>query len=261
MERPSLHALADWPVASATAPTTVGDLLDDFETAGCRAYVCGGAVRDAITGAAINDVDLAVAAPLPRIREIVTRRLGADRVSDYLPRFGVLKLGTDGDAIDIAMLRTPDDVGTAPSLADVTYARIGSLVEDARNRDITINTGYWSLRDGLQDPLGCALAHVRDREFAIAADARKAAIDPRVSLRCLLFQARGYRMRPDARHYVVERLAQDLHTFGTGLAAYVQTLARGHATTAAEIARLAAGLVDAATADRLQQACAGVGTA
>ncbi|WP_460759321.1 nucleotidyltransferase family protein [Lysobacter fragariae] len=234
-------------------------MLDAFASAGHEAYVCGGAVRDALAGDDINDVDIAVGAALPRIREVTAQLLGEDSTSAYLPRFGVLKVGPDGHGIDIAMLRTPDDVSDARTLSEVVYSRIGTLEQDARNRDLTINCGFWSHRHGFIDPLGCTERHILEREFEISADTRKVAIDPRLSFRCLLFQARGYRMRPDARRHITARLGPDMLSFADGLHDYLHTLVRGSTDTAAAICRAADGLVEPEVAAQLAEACAHVG--
>lgn len=260
MARRPLHALADWPVTGpGGAQLTVGALLEAFASAGHRAYVCGGAVRDAIAGDEIHDVDIAVDAALPCIRGIAEGVLGAGSTRDYLPRFGVLKIGHDGNGLDIAMLRTPDDASGARALSDVTYSRIGTLAQDARNRDLTINSGFWSPRHGFIDPLGCTARHIRAREFGISADPRKAAIDPRLSFRCLLFQARGYRMRPDARRHVGARLGADMRSFADGLRDYLHDLVRGSADTARALCQMAADLVGPEEAAAFGEACAHVG--
>ena len=260
MPQRSLHALADRAVTGLHGTSiTVGTLLDAFAKAGHAAYVCGGAVRDALAGEVINDVDIAVDATLPRIRDISARVLGDDSITAYLPRFGVLKTGHGDSAIDIAMLRTTDDVQDAPTLADVTYARIGTLEQDARNRDLTINGGFWSPRRGLVDPLGCVARDIDAREFGISADARKAAIDPRLSFRCLLFQARGYRMRADAQAHVRQRLGVDLRAFGDGIDDYLHVLVRGSPDTASAVCDAAVDLVAPDVLATLTEACARVG--
>lgn len=255
-----LHALTDWPIAGSNgANVTVGALLDVFAAGGHDAYVCGGAVRDALAGDVINDVDIAVDSSLPRIREIAEGLLGEGSTSTYLPRFGVLKIGNEANGIDIAMLRTPDDIRDARTLADVSYARVGTLEQDARNRDLTINSGYWSQQHGFVDPLGCTAQDIRQRQFGISADARKVAIDPRLSFRCLLFQARGYRMHTDALRHVSQSLGRDMQRMGEGLREYLHTLVRGSPSLAAAVGQGAKGLVEPAVATALAEACAHVG--
>lgn len=220
--------LGRWPVPVATgADWTVGRLLGAFEAAGFPAYVCGGAVRDLLAGAMPNDVDVAVAAPFDAMRRVLVQALGAEALSAELPAFGVVKIGRGGDAIDVAMLRTPDDIGPATTLQEVMYTRVGALADDARNRDLTVNCAYWHRSAGLVDPLGTALPDIARRAFDMAADPRKAAIDPRLSLRALLFEARGYAMGARAQAHVRARLAHDVAGYGAGLGAYVATLVRG----------------------------------
>lgn len=144
-------------------------------------------------------------------------------------------------------------------IGQVVYSRIGTLEQDARNRDLSINCGFWSQRFGLIDPLGCTERHIRRREFEVSADTRKSAIDPRLSFRCLLFQARGYRMRPDASRYVIERLGPDMRSFSDELQDYLHVLVRGSISLATAISNAAAELVAPELAAALEVACARVG--
>jgi poly(A) polymerase len=100
---------------------------------GFTAYLAGGCVRDRLLGAPAKDYDVATDA-----RPEVVRRL-FDRTVAVGARFGVIVVVLDGDQFEVATFRAdaPYLDGRRPS--DV---RFGSIEEDARRRDFTINGMY-----------------------------------------------------------------------------------------------------------------------
>lgn len=213
-------------------------MLETLRKRGHPSYVCGGAVRDTLAGLPFNDVDFVVAADFATLREIVHAEFGAGCERSANADFGLLKIGCDaGTEIDITMLRNPDDVGEAQRLEDVVFKLGSSLVEDAKIRDFTINCVYWNVLDGFIDPLGRGIDDIAKRRLEVAADPRKSRIDPRLSVRILLFGARGYAMEESATQYLLANLDRDLLRY-EALDHYVAMVVRGSIALAQEVRRV-----------------------
>lgn len=231
-------------------------MLGVFQQNGHASHVCGGAVRDTLAGQPFNDVDFVVEADFATIREIVHAEFGVCCERSSNRNFGLLKIGRDaGSEIDITMLRSPDDVGDAQRLEDVVYAPRTSLRDDARNRDLTINCVYWNALEGFVDPLGRGIEDIASRRFEVAADPRKSRIDPRLSVRILLFAARGYAMGESATEYLLGNLDRDLLRY-EALDQYVALVVRGSRILAQELRVVGhAYLRDAAARAAIDRAC------
>ncbi len=96
---------------------------------GAPVYLVGGAVRDALCGFPVDDVDLVVEGdPNPLVH-------GLDPDAVVHDRFGTAELRVDGFPVDVARARVEryDRPGALP---DVTP---GSIAEDLGRRDFTIN--------------------------------------------------------------------------------------------------------------------------
>jgi poly(A) polymerase len=106
---------------------------------GFQAYLAGGCVRDLLLGARAKDYDVATDA-----RPDVVRRLFEQTVA-VGARFGVIVVVLDGEQFEVATFRAdaPYLDGRHPS--DV---RFGSIEEDARRRDFTINGMYLEPQSG-----------------------------------------------------------------------------------------------------------------
>lgn len=118
-----------------------------------RWFVVGGAVRDALLGRTLGDVDVLCAGVEP---VALTRFLEERGSVDMVGRtFGVIKFaGNDGLALDIALPRRERPAGTG-GYRDVTvHADPRMPVEDdLARRDFTINAMAWeAAEDRLLDP-------------------------------------------------------------------------------------------------------------
>ena len=108
----------------------------------------GGAVRDALLGRAVTDIDIAT--PLPP--ETVMERLGKAGIATVPTGLshGTVTVALPGRAIEITTLRR--DVETDGRHARVV--QIDDWDEDARRRDFTINALYLDSAANLYDPVG-----------------------------------------------------------------------------------------------------------
>jgi poly(A) polymerase len=131
-----------------------------------RVYLCGGAVRDAVMGKDVKDIDLVVAEPDGGIKfaEWLTKKLGIHKPGANpvtFPRFGTAKLnlrgvkvgGVDLSDLDIEVVMTRGEEYTPGSRKpEVAYA---DLAKDAERRDFTVNALYKDLTTGeTLDPTG-----------------------------------------------------------------------------------------------------------
>lgn len=92
-------------------------------------YLVGGAIRDALCGFPVDDIDLIVEGdPAPLIRTL-------DPSARLHDRFGTAELTIDGFPVDLARARTE----TYPFPGSLPVVTFGSLTDDLYRRDFTIN--------------------------------------------------------------------------------------------------------------------------
>ncbi|WP_374349149.1 hypothetical protein [Chitinimonas sp.] len=251
-------ALEQFPLRLPHTTITVSELLADFKQAGIDAYVCGGAVRDLVQGRPFNDVDLTVRLPIAELDQHLQQRFGAEAICFRNHRFGLLKLGNDTEqALDVTMFRSASSILPGQALGEVCYALGDSLLDDARNRDLSINCLYWQPQAGCVDPLGHGVDDVRQRRLNVAADPRKFAVDARISFRLLLFVGRGYQLSEAAHGYLHDHLARDLAMYDEpGLHGYLPMLLRDSRAAGEALSQLAASYLPQQAAARLARAIA-----
>ena len=128
-------------------PTLIA-VLDAIEARGKRAYLVGGAVRNALLGQPVDDIDIATDA-LP---DQVTQ-LAADAGLKPVPTgiaHGTVTVVANGRGFEVTTFRR--DIETDGRHAIVTFS--DNLAEDAHRRDFTMNALYAD-RDGhIVDPVG-----------------------------------------------------------------------------------------------------------
>ena len=149
----------DW--LSAPALRAVFAML---EGAGHRAYVVGGAVRDAVMGRSVGDMDIATDAP-PEAVTTLAEAAGLRAVPTGLDH-GTVTVVSDGVPFEITTFRR--DVETDGRRARVAFT--DDLAEDARRRDFTMNALYLEGDGTVVDPVG-GLADARARKVRFIEDA------------------------------------------------------------------------------------------
>ena len=126
-------------------------IADAARSHGVYAYLVGGAVRDALLGLPVGDIDIAVVGLTPDIAHSTAAALGGAIVKRS--QFNTFALSADGRRIDIAMARqeTYARAGALPAVAP------GTVQSDLARRDFTINAMAASINAGsfgeLLDPL------------------------------------------------------------------------------------------------------------
>jgi poly(A) polymerase len=142
---PRLPDLASAPWLSAAGPQRIMALL---ATGGFEARVVGGAVRNALMGVPVKDIDFATTAPPDDVVRLATAG-GLGVVPTGLAH-GTVTLIADHQPFEVTTLRR--DVETDGRHARVSFKADWS--EDAARRDFTINALYCSADGTVHDPLG-----------------------------------------------------------------------------------------------------------
>lgn len=139
---PSLKA-AEWLRGPA-----IRRVFDALDAPGIETRAVGGAVRDALLGLPVREVDLATTAK-PDAVMALARKAGLKAIPTGIEH-GTVTLVADGAAYEVTTLRR--DVETFGRHATVAFTE--DWAEDARRRDFTLNALYAG-RDGtVFDPLG-----------------------------------------------------------------------------------------------------------
>jgi len=171
-------------------PPGVAGLLAALRAAGGRAYVVGGAVRDALLGLPIKDFDVEVYGLGPeRLREVLSSLGAVDAVGQAFAVFKVSGLtGVDG-SVDVSIPRRDSKVGPGHRGIGVAGDPQLSVEEAASRRDFTINAMLFDPATAeILDPHGGQ----RDLEALVlrAVDQATFGEDPLRALRAVQFAAR-----------------------------------------------------------------------
>lgn len=133
---------------------------------GFEARAVGGAVRNALLGQPVSEVDFATTA-----RPEDTLRLAAKAVIKAVPtgiEHGTVTLVVNGTPFEVTTLRA--DIETHGRRATVAFG--GTWEDDARRRDFTINALYADASGSVHDPLG-GLGDLEARRVRFVGDARE----------------------------------------------------------------------------------------
>ena len=100
---------------------------------GYLTVIAGGAVRDALRGLPPHDLDLATSAPPAEVEQAFARTLAVGRA------FGTIVVGQGEHSFEVTTFRRegPYHDGRHPE-----YVEIGTMADDARRRDFTVNALY-----------------------------------------------------------------------------------------------------------------------
>lgn len=139
---PSL-AGAEWLMRAETQA-----VLAAVEGAGHGARVVGGAVRNALIGMPVKDVDIATTA-VPEDVIAIAKRSGLKAIPTGIEH-GTVTVVSGHHAVEVTTLRR--DIETFGRHARVSYTT--DWAEDARRRDFTMNALYCDAQGEVHDPLG-----------------------------------------------------------------------------------------------------------
>ncbi|MBO4406389.1 MAG: CCA tRNA nucleotidyltransferase, partial [Clostridia bacterium] len=134
--------------AAFPLPSGALAIMKRIGEAGGRCVVVGGAVRDVLRGEKPEDVDLASSLPPEKVVSLFSDcRLILDG-----EKHGTVGILWDGEIFEVTSFRRDGDYPDRRHPAEVTFT--GSLEEDLRRRDFTVNAMAWSPETGLVDPFG-----------------------------------------------------------------------------------------------------------
>ncbi|MDQ1900749.1 CCA tRNA nucleotidyltransferase [Paracoccus sp. WLY502] len=138
-------------------------VFDAIEAGGHRAWLVGGAVRNALLGEPVGDLDLATDAP-PEVVMRLAQAAGLKPVPTGIDH-GTVTVVSDGRGFEVTTLR--HDVETDGRHAVVAFS--DDLDQDARRRDFTMNALYADRHGTVIDPVG-GLDDLRARRLRFVGD-------------------------------------------------------------------------------------------
>lgn len=134
--------------ADLLADPALARVLSAMQAAGARVWLVGGAVRNALLGEPVADIDLATDA-LPAEVTRLAEAAGLRAVPTGIEH-GTVTVIADGRGFEVTTLRR--DVETDGRHAVVTFT--DDLAEDAARRDFTMNALYAAPSGEVIDPVG-----------------------------------------------------------------------------------------------------------
>ncbi len=178
---------ADWLISAETQ-----SVFSALAGGGFEGRAVGGAVRNALMGVPVKDVDIATPAQPDEVMRLAARA-GLKAVATGIEH-GTVTVVANHVPYEVTTLRR--DIETFGRHARVTYTK--DWAEDAQRRDFTINALYCA-RDGtVHDPLG-GYADIAERRVRFIAEARDRIREDYLRiLRFFRFTAEYARGVPDA---------------------------------------------------------------
>lgn len=167
-------------------------ILDAAQAVGIQGRIClaGGAVRDELLGLGSSpDIDVVVEGDALALARLVDQRV------QVYPRFGTALAIVDGQKLEFVSSRRE----SYDSESRKPFTEPGSLEEDARRRDFTVNALMRDLRSGqLLDLTGSGLADLEAGILRTPQDPERTfSDDPLRMLRAVRFQVRlGFQLAP-----------------------------------------------------------------
>jgi poly(A) polymerase len=156
------------------ATSVTGDWLTRWQTqevmgmltsAGHRAYVVGGCVRNALLGAPVSDIDISTDAP-PATVTRCAEAAGFKPVPTGIEH-GTVTVIAGGIAHEITTFRR--DIATDGRNATVAFS--DCIEDDAQRRDFTMNALYADAAGVVLDPVGAGLRDLTARRVRFVGDA------------------------------------------------------------------------------------------
>ncbi len=154
--------MPDPRLAPLLADPSARSVLAALAAGGHRAWIVGGAVRDALLGKPVGDIDVATDALPPRVIELA-QATGLKAIPTGLDHGTVTVVA--GRPVEVTTLRR--DVETDGRHAVVAFGT--DPEEDARRRDFTVNALYLAPDGSLLDPTG-GLADLERRHIRFVGD-------------------------------------------------------------------------------------------
>ncbi len=161
-----MNAASDKAIATLFGSRRLRDIMDVMNGGGEETRIVGGAVRNALMGLPVGDVDLATTAR-PESVSARAQKAGFKPVPTGIEH-GTVTVVVRGRPFEVTTLR--EDIATDGRRATVRFGR--NFDEDARRRDFTLNALSVSADHVLHDPVG-GLADLEARRVRFIGDPRQ----------------------------------------------------------------------------------------
>lgn len=163
-----------------------------------RMFLVGGFVRDQVMGlsSAKDDIDIVLEGDAPALAQFLRECGAADYEPVLYPRFGTAMVVVGGRDVELVTARVESYAAGSRKPETVEP---GTLADDAKRRDFTINTLLQNLHSGeINDPLGQAFRDIEDQALRTPTDPLLTfQDDPLRMLRAVRFAARlGFTIDP-----------------------------------------------------------------
>ncbi|MBP3402198.1 MAG: CCA tRNA nucleotidyltransferase [Clostridia bacterium] len=129
-------------------PAKVEYILSALESAGYRADIVGGSVRDFLLGKQPGDYDITTSALPEEVKEVFAK----ERTVDTGIKHGTVTLVLDGIPYEITTYRFDGEYNDSRHPSSVSFTR--RIEDDLMRRDFTVNAMAYSARHGLTDLYG-----------------------------------------------------------------------------------------------------------
>ena len=129
-------------------PEKVEYILSTLESAGYRADIVGGSVRDFLLGKTPGDYDITTSALPDEVKSVFS----GERTVDTGIRHGTVTLVLDGTPYEITTYRFDGEYNDSRHPSSVSFTR--KIEDDLMRRDFTVNAMAYSPRHGLTDLYG-----------------------------------------------------------------------------------------------------------
>ena len=188
---------ANYSPETETVLQVLRETVRGTEYAG-RLFLVGGFVRDQVLGlpSGKDDIDIVLEGDALALARFLRQSGAADFEPVVYPNYGTAMVVIKGRAVEIVTARIES---YAPESRKPDSVEAGTLADDARRRDFTINTLLQSLETGeITDPLGKAFADLDARIIRTPTDPKLTfQDDPLRMLRAVRFAARlGFTIEP-----------------------------------------------------------------
>ena len=127
-------------------PNDVKTVMDILTTAGHKAYVVGGCVRDSIMGREPNDWDVTTDADPEQIQEL----FASFRTVDTGIKHGTILIISGKTPVETTTFRIDGEYSDNRHPDKVTFTK--NIIDDLARRDFTVNAMAYNETDGLIDP-------------------------------------------------------------------------------------------------------------
>lgn len=134
---------SEHPISRRQIPENVLKVLYRLHRSGYRAYLCGGSVRDLLTGRPPKDFDIATDAHPMEVRRLFRNSRIIGR------RFRLVHVIFQDMVVEVSTFRREPERGTdeTEDLLITDDNTFGSPLQDARRRDLTINALFYNIAD------------------------------------------------------------------------------------------------------------------